>query len=913
MNQTFKKKVLAASLTMAFAATSAVAVANEFAASSMSTPTTVVLIQGGLPKMTNALTLTEVGTFQNAATNPVGFRVTIPAGIDLYGSYLANSIGATAATVATASKFTPTVGYTYPLRYTAAVADSSAFVYIDTGLGSSSGLSTTAQDTASYSASRNLAIFAVNGLDTITANKNMAMNGGRLATNSSSTGLSNFFTAGVASTTGNGAVVGNAAATNVMLRKSDGAVTAAWAAVNSNNIGSIKAESDGSLTLTFFAGANDATVSNETLVIPPLALAASSTATAGNASLTITDGINATPATTELVNVTNGTKAIATVTATSLSVTKNSSTSTIPDGIVTLSNQAVDPIKIAFAGPVSAAATNTITLTLSGGAKFVPGAAFAAAATMPATLGSDTSSHFNGAIGKGELNSDRTVLTLTADNEAISADDSFLVNGSFLDLTSATAGDINMTVTSSIASAGSQSIKLSNAVNRGAAVTYTDVSPTGYTTLYAGRTAQTTTDTIVITEAATGSLLVNGAISLALDKGAKFTAGTITATEAPVTTGATSELAIADITAANTASASTSVGTISSTSKGKSTLSGFSFDLTSATTGDLTVTVSGGAGASGSVKVATIANATSASASGTLPTLSPGGSVATLADVVITESAYGALSSTNDSGVLSIKLPTGLTYDTSAAPTVTVKTASGTTLSGKVTTPATTHYVANAAGTAASTYNLQIAAPSNSSDGPMTITVSGLKAVAASTASSGDINVVIHGNANAVTAAPAAADEGANGSNEGALPTKQSVKVGTVVSATVPQVPSATVTGAITSQTITTSIVPAGNDQGKQGSVFVAAVLPGAGGVYFMSSTGAWTAYSSCASAPAYSTGTLASVPSIPVVSATNLSGLIGTQVYVGYGVGGALSPAGTACTNMLNNGTYNLTYTVAQ
>lgn len=925
MNQTFKKKVIAASLTLAFAATSGVVVGNQFDASTMSSPTTVVLVQGGLPKMTNALTLTESGTFANAVTNPIGFRVTIPTGIDLYGSYLANSIDSTATASTTASKFTPTAGNIYPLRYTgAALADScSAFIYIDTALGGST-LSTTAQDTATYSVSRNLAVFAVNSASGVT----MGLTGGKLNANASSTGLTNFFVGGLASSTNSAAygaaIATSTAATHVTLRNPDGTAISAttFSSGKSNNIGSIKAETDGSLTMTLFASAQNSTASNsDTLTIPPLALAASNSAAVGNVSLTITDGINASPASTELINISGGTKAIATVTGSSLSVAKSSSTSTIPDAVLTLSNQAVDPIKIAFASPVTAATTNTITLTLSGGAKFVPAAAFATSAgAISASLSSsDTNTHFNGANGGGSLNADRTVLTLTLDNEAISADDSFLVDKPFLDLTSATAGDINMTVTSSIAQAGSQTIKLANAVARSAAVTYSDLAPTGYTTLFVGRTAQTTTDAIVLTEAATGSLLVNGAIVLTLDKGAKFTASsTITTTEEPVTSGTAQELVIPDITLGTTAtaSASTAVTTASTTAgaKNKSTLKGFSFDLSAASTGDMTVTVSGGAGAVGAVKIATIAEATSASVSGAMPTLVPGGSAATLADIVISESAYGALSSTQNSGVLSVRLPVGVTYDTSTVPTVTVTKADGTTaLAGKVTTPATSHFTANAASVSGSTYNLQVIAPSNSSDGPMTIKISGLKAFAASTAASGDLSVLIHGNSAVLGTAPAAADEGSSAATVGAMPTKATVKVGTIVSPTVSQIPTATVTGAVSSQTVATSIVPAGNDQNKQGSIFVAALLPSTlgGGVYFMSNAGAWTQFSTCAAAPTYSEGTLAAVPTIPVVSNYDLTSLIGLRLYVGYGVGGALSTPGTACTNMLNNGTYNLTYTV--
>lgn len=122
----------------------------------------------------------------------------------------------------------------------------------------------------------------------------------------------------------------------------------------------------------------------------------------------------------------------------------------------------------------------------------------------------------------------------------------------------------------------------------------------------------------------------------------------------------------------------------------------------------------------------------------------------------------------------------------------------------------------------------------------------------------------------------------------------------------------ATVTGAITSQTISTGVVPATADQGKQGSVFVAAILPNNGGIFFMDSNSNWTPYSSCATAPVYKTGTLASIADIKLLPAsTDLSSLVGTDIYTGYGIGGVLSPAGTACNNMIANGSYSLTYTI--
>lgn len=121
-----------------------------------------------------------------------------------------------------------------------------------------------------------------------------------------------------------------------------------------------------------------------------------------------------------------------------------------------------------------------------------------------------------------------------------------------------------------------------------------------------------------------------------------------------------------------------------------------------------------------------------------------------------------------------------------------------------------------------------------------------------------------------------------------------------------------TVSGPITGQTITTVLTVKTEDVQAHGSIFVAAVLPSSlgGGVYFMSSSGGWSPYTSCNSAPAYYTGVLPTSLPIPLPP-TDLSSLIGTQLYVGYGGAGPLTPAGTACTNMLNNGTYLLAYTV--
>lgn len=121
--------------------------------------------------------------------------------------------------------------------------------------------------------------------------------------------------------------------------------------------------------------------------------------------------------------------------------------------------------------------------------------------------------------------------------------------------------------------------------------------------------------------------------------------------------------------------------------------------------------------------------------------------------------------------------------------------------------------------------------------------------------------------------------------------------------------PTSKVTGPLTSQTISDSITMAGNDMGKQGSIFVAAFVQNR--LFAMDSSGAWAAWNGVnADFPAYSSGSL-QVTSVTFAKAMDLSGLIGTSLYVGYGLSSASSPPGTAFANMVLNGTYMMAYTI--
>lgn len=944
MNQTFNKKVLAACVGAALSSGGA-AYANVFADSTASTPTAGIVVKGGALKMTPSFTLTETGTYTGAAggaSQPIGVRLTIPAGLSLYGAKLSAvpSVGNINAQ-SNATALSLTTGTTYALRLVsphttgtgAALGTYTSFVVIDTNTSSAnstnmlSGSTITAADSAAL-----YALFTANSSNlsdaaTVAANGFTLLTGGLGSANTAATNGTSFFAAG-----GTGTAIfspnqagGSTSAIGTVLRQPNGSLPTAG---SGNPVGSLTANSDGTMTMVLYTSSVNTTANNgDTLVVPQLAVGVGSSSTAsGSLAIGVTDGpSSAQTGTSNLVGITNASVNVLTVASSGIAVAKNVTTSVIPTDVQGLANQAVDPIKVTFATPITAAKNNTVTLTLDNNAKFVSGTAFTgnissvSANAFIRDAAGDNAYMFNSTVdynatncansantsaqcASGVLTNNNATLTLTMDNEAINAGDSFLLTGSMLDLTSAGTGAINLTVTSGTSTS---TIQVANVAAKGATVSLKDNSPTGYTTLFSGRTAQSTTDALVLTEAAAGSLSLNGAITVAASNGALFTAN-VTPSVAKVDTTATGAvLAVSTMGITGTASASLSgsVTTASGTAY-KATMSGFTFDLSSATAGDLTLTVAGGAGVSGSQKIATITNATNVSAGGTLA-VGSAGSIVTLPDIVITEQAAGAIVNGAQATVaVSTSQVSG--FDTTGA-TVKAYDASGTDIS-------TTIFGASSATVTASTQGSTAYARfsnTNASSGAITIKISGLKATLASTAT-GSLALTVGGAASTTPDLSAAAGSANEiSSNVGAKLTKATVTVGSVVSAGVGYYPAATVTGAITSQNISVGMVPAGNDQGKQGSIFVAAVVPNSG-VFFMNSSKTWTQFSTCAAAPAYSTGTLAAVSDVSLLAAAaDLTSLKGTEIYIGYGVGGALSPAGTACNNMLNGGTYNKSYTI--
>jgi alpha-tubulin suppressor-like RCC1 family protein len=111
--------------------------------------------------------------------------------------------------------------------------------------------------------------------------------------------------------------------------------------------------------------------------------------------------------------------------------------------------------------------------------------------------------------------------------------------------------------------------------------------------------------------------------------------------------------------------------------------------------------------------------------------------------------------------------------------------------------------------------------------------------------------------------------------------------------------------GPLTAQTVQATVAPNSGDAGKQGYIFVAAVVPGDTNIYLLSGTN-WTVYEPSNPVP-YSNGTLKAID-VPVVSAINLSSLVGTNVLLGYGTGGT---ALQALTDMLKRGLVSSAYTV--
>lgn len=540
--------------------------------------------------------------------------------------------------------------------------------------------------------------------------------------------------------------------------------------------------------------------------------------------------------------------------------------------------------------------TKTIDIVLNNGAKF------AAAPTVTRTTG------FAGVAAPAAVLVDSTTarITFAAGGGADAAiDDKLTLDGNYLDLTSATAGAITATISSSGATAitnfATQTVTVANSAVRGTTVAYVDTDGNAKKpTLFYGRTAANAVplDGLTITEAAFGSLTAGGTITLALSNGAKFVTG-----QAPTATitGASLSSLTSTLNTAKTSATFTVSG--ASTTAGKVTIALPQVDLSEVTAGNaLTVTVAGTAGASGTADIATLSNSVTASIAGALPVITAGGT-ATLPDLVITEATPGALAA---NGTFAIVLPTGITLGDVTGVT--------TTQTGGVTGVAVTAETINGTANGGAIVTLT-STTSTTATGAGVVTIKGLviKAAAATATNApatGDVSIQVAGSAAAggLSGAGDTADVTKFGGNVGAFVNKQSLKVATLPSTTSAVIPTATVTGAVTSQTIAGTATANANDQGKPGTVYVAAIIGGS--VFFRDAAGAWSLYDATKAVPYYATTTLATF-NYNVISATDLTAIVGAQIVVGYGIG--LPGLGNPFKDMIDNAKYGVVYTVAK
>jgi len=118
-----------------------------------------------------------------------------------------------------------------------------------------------------------------------------------------------------------------------------------------------------------------------------------------------------------------------------------------------------------------------------------------------------------------------------------------------------------------------------------------------------------------------------------------------------------------------------------------------------------------------------------------------------------------------------------------------------------------------------------------------------------------------------------------------------------------------TASGPITNQTISGSLTVPTADQGKQGSVFIVIVFNGT--VFLVDANGGFTPYNPSTTVPPAFTGALGTHSLNVVRTALDLTSARGADIYIGYGLGGPLSPTNTAWNAMLTHGTYKKAYTI--
>ena len=651
----------------------------------------------------------------------------------------------------------------------------------------------------------------------------------------------------------------------------------------SAKVGQVYYDATDGVVLTLAAKGIDTTSYLEQLWLNKLTVYPAAANTTGTVTLTTSDGD---AAGADDLGVSAHSIDVATLVTQAVAITGASSGTTppvIPAGKV--AGQPMGRLNIAFVGDVTSN-DNVITVTLDNGAKFHTGASSstqlgsssgAQAISIP-VAGTNWSNWNSTSKGLTVNASGQLVITLGSANIS---DTGYLLiprttTAKVIDTSGVTAsGDITATISATgdnlaeiTGSAVVASVQLT-----GAGVTFTDDTTAGLTTLYTGRTGVSigSSEKITISETAPTSLLSGGTVAFALSSGAKFNTGTtLTALESTATGYTDTSLAIDSVSiGAASATGTTTVTAASSGTAGIYHFTGAAYNLSGATAGSLQATVSGTAGAAGTITIATLLDATATAIASPIMVI-PGQTVS-IPDIVITESKVGALVASK----IGLKFPAGFTLSASSA-TVTATKGGTSTSIGTL-----------AVGTTDESYaHFDVSTQSSTGTGVYVITISGLTATTTTGISQGTANVIVGGAADATWASTSATF----GSNAGAKPTKQTVKFGDVVSPTVPFISTAAPVGTVITQTF----IPAGNDIGKVGDLYVFTLTPAQ---YY--SGGAWSATAT----PYAAAGTLGSTPVVYDISAVAAS----TKIYVGYGTG----VTGTEST-MNTNGTFVLAYTTA-
>lgn len=660
---------------------------------------------------------------------------------------------------------------------------------------------------------------------------------------------------------------------------------------SSGKVGEIYYDTTNKQIVMTLAAKGQTSGSLEKLVLEGLKVIPANTSGSGDQKFTFVDGNP--DGTTSLLGITGADVTVASLVTSPLTVTGAASGTSnapplIPGGSTVIDGQAHGRLLITAVGSASSTNSNTITVALDNGAKYHSAAvgsgqlAGSADATKNLSV-AGTGWAYWARTHTGEsltVDSNGKLVIALGTNAALAHQATIQIPRStsttIIDTSGLTAsGNITATVTGSGTDFDgfSGTAVVADGQLKGTTVAFKESSgATDFDTLYTGRKAQTIADGLVVTEAAQGSLFAGGSIVFTLDQGAKFTsADSITSTKSTTSPYSNSELVLPNVSITSASATGTSlVTTASSSAPGQYAYSSFSFDLSNATAGDLGLTISGTAGASGTLTLCTIMNATTSSV-GSSVSVVPGQSVSIPA-ITITENKAGALAA----GKIGLKFPTGYTLDATGVSVST--TISGGTSSSNVTWGAVDSGDENYA-------YLTVGAQSQTSTGPYTIVVSGLAATTTTSTSSVDMKI------GGASSGDWTTDSSTFNSNTGAKPTAATLSMGTLVSNTVPTITTGTAVNNVVTQTLTV----AGGDFNKVGDIYV--FTTGTNGKYYDGST--WSSTEA-----AYSAGATLGTHTI-VYDVTGLA--TGSTVYVGYGVG----LSGTVA-QMNSDATFASAYTTA-